>query len=251
MIRTNELAEYLDGLLSADRFADYAPNGLQVEGRAEIRRLVTGVSASQALLDRAVALRADAILVHHGFFWKNEPRTLTGLRAKRVGTLLRNDISLLGYHLPLDAHEEFGNNTGVLRAIGCTPTGTFSAGQAVDGWFGELPAAIPMHALVERIAKACDRAPLVFAHGPDAVRKVGVCTGGGASFFEAAIAAGADVFISGEPAEMSAGLAHELGANFVAAGHHATERFGPQQLGEHLRERFDLHVEFVDIDNPV
>jgi putative NIF3 family GTP cyclohydrolase 1 type 2 len=161
------------------------------------------------------------------------------------------DVSLFGYHLPLDAHPRLGNNVGVLRAIGCEPTVTFSAGQSVDGWIGEPAEPTPLSELLKRIERFSVVPPLVLGDRPELIRKVGICTGGGAGFFEAAVAAGCDLFISGEPSEMAQGLAHELGAIFVAAGHHATERFGPQLLGEHMSDKFDIDVQFVDISNPV
>lgn len=250
MIERDALARHLDTYLNTAAFNDYAPNGLQVEGRTNIETIVTGVSANQALIDAAIARGADALLVHHGFFWKNEPRALTGIRARRVRSLFAHGISLFGYHLPLDAHAEVGNNVGVLRAIGATPSGTFDAGSSIEGWLGQMDAT-PVKEVVQRVATACDQTPTAFLHGPDSVKRVGICTGGGAGFFEAAAAAGVDLFISGEPAEMSQGLARELGVHFVAAGHHATERFGPRALGEHLEATFALDVEFVDIPNPV
>lgn len=250
-VNRDELGRYLDELLDVGSFQDYAPNGLQVEGRKQISRIVVGVSANQALIDSAIAADADALLVHHGFFWKNEPRTLTGIRAKRVRALMVSDISLFGYHLPLDAHPTVGNNVGVLRAIGCPPTGNFSAGHSIDGWIGEPEAPMALKEVLAAIERFSVGPPLVLGPRPETIHRVGICTGGGASFFEAAAAAGCDLFISGEPSEMAKGLAHELGVTFVAAGHHATERFGPQLLGEHLSDKFDINVEFVDISNPV
>lgn len=250
-VSRSELAAYLNQLLTCDAFSDYAPNGLQVEGRQTIEYIVTGVSANQALIDASVGRGADALLVHHGFFWKNEPRTLTGIRARRVRALLTADISLFGYHLPLDAHPEFGNNVGVLRAIGATPSGTFSAGHAVDGWLGEFEEPTTLRELTASIGRFSVGDPRVFSSGDGPISRVGVCTGGGASFFEAAVEAGCDAFISGEGSEMAQGLSHELRVPFIAAGHHATERFGPQLLGQHLAEKFDLRVEFVDISNPI
>jgi dinuclear metal center YbgI/SA1388 family protein len=250
-VTRDELAAYLAELLDCASFSDYAPNGLQVEGRESIDFVVTGVSANQALINEATRRGADALLVHHGFFWKNEPRTLTGIRARRVRSLLTADVSLFGYHLPLDAHAKYGNNVGVLRALGARPLGTFSAGQAIDGWLGEWDRPRELSEVVAAIQTFSVGEPTVFDPGCGSVRKVGVCTGGGAGFFQAAVAAECDVFISGEASEMAQGLSHELGVPFIAAGHHATERFGPRLLGEHLGEKFDLRVEFVDISNPI
>ena len=250
MMQRTELAAYLDTLLDAPSFSDYAPNGLQVEGRSTIGRLVVGVSANQALIDAAVAHEADAVLVHHGFFWRNEPRTLTGLRARRVGSLMRHEISLFGYHLPLDAHELFGNNVGVLRALGATPNARFGGAPAL-GWLGTLETPLRADAIVDAVTAAVGQAPVAFLHGSAVVERIAVVTGGGAGFFEEALDAGAELFITGEPSEQSQGLAEELGAHFVAAGHHATERFGPRALGEHIAERFGIDVAFIDVPNPV
>jgi dinuclear metal center YbgI/SA1388 family protein len=245
-----ELSTYLDGLLEPGRFTDYAPNGLQVEGRAEVTRIVTAVSANQAAIDAAVEARADAMVVHHGFFWRNEDRAIVGPRARRLSALLANDVSLLAYHLPLDAHPDVGNNVGLLRAIGATPTTPF-AGQPPIGWIGRFSAPVALDALVATLERATERAPLVFADGPRYVARVAAVSGGGAGYFEEAAGAGVDLFLTGEPSEMAQGLAAELGVTFVAAGHHGTERFGPRALGEHLAERFGLDARFVDIPNPV
>lgn len=245
------LRRALDEYLRVDDFRDYAPNGLQVEGAHEIRRIVTGVSANRALLDAAAEAEADAVLVHHGFFWKNEPRTLTGIRAGRVRILMKQDMSLFGYHLPLDAHPEVGNNVGLLRALGAEPTGTFAAPGDLDGWVGTLDVALSGEEVVARVSDACGQPALSFLHGPESVRTIGVCTGGGAGFFEHAVAHGVDLFVTGEPAEWSSAQAAELGANFVSGGHHATERFGPRALGEWIADRFDVDVRFIDVANPV
>jgi dinuclear metal center YbgI/SA1388 family protein len=249
-VALGELARYLDGLLEPERFADYAPNGLQVEGRGEVRRLITAVSANQAAIDAAVAARADALLVHHGFFWRHDVPTIVGLRARRLAALLGAQISLLGYHLPLDAHPEVGNNVGLLAAIGATPEVPFG-GTPPIGWIGTLGAPSTVASVIAACGEATGRPPLAFVHGPATVTRVAALSGGGAGYFEEAMAAGADLFVTGEPSEMAQGLAVELGGTFVAAGHHGTERFGPQRLGAHLKARFGLEVEFVDIDNPV
>lgn len=245
-----ELRAALDALLQPSAFRDYAPNGLQVEGGEAIARVVTGVSANQALLDAAIEWNADAIVVHHGWFWKNEPREVTGIRARRLGTLLANGVSLFAYHLPLDAHPEVGNNAQLLRGVGLEPTGTFPLGE-FDGLYADVAPAVHVDELVLRIGSACGQPPTAFLHGPDRVRRVAVCTGGGAGFFEAAVGAGADLYLTGEPAERSAAEARELGAHFVAAGHHATERFGPRAIGDWIADRFPVEVRFVDVPNPV
>lgn len=251
-IHRRDLAAHLDALLEPELFRDYAPNGLQVEGRDAIEHVAVGVSANQALIDRAIEIGADAILVHHGFFWKGEPRTLVGWRARRIGALLRHEISLFGYHLPLDAHAELGNNVGVLRALGArVMEGARFGGSPPIGFLGALAEPLPREEALARIGEAIGPIRAAFAHGPALVKTIGVVTGGGASFFEEALDCGADLFITGEPSEQSQGYASELSGTFVAAGHHATERFGPRLLGEHVREHFDVNVTFLDIDNPV
>jgi len=249
-VALSELARYLDRLLEPERFVDYAPNGLQVEGGPEVARLITAVSANQASIDAAVAADADAMLVHHGFFWRGEERTITGPRARRLASLLGANMSLLAYHLPLDAHAEVGNNVGLLAAIGATPETPF-AGTPPIGWIGTLASPAPVGEVIAALGQATGRPPLTFVHGPPVVRRVAVVSGGGAGFLDEAVSKGADLFVTGEPSEMAQGLAAELGATFVAAGHHATERFGPQRLGDHLAAQFGLEVCFVDVDNPV
>jgi dinuclear metal center YbgI/SA1388 family protein len=248
-VALTDLIRHLEQLLEPDRFVDYAPNGLQVEGRPDVTRIVTTVSANQAAIDAAVADRADALVTHHGFFWRNEGRAITGHRARRLAGLLGHGISLLAYHLPLDAHAVFGNNVGLLRTIGARPTSPF-AGTPPVGWVGELAEPAETTEFVQRVAIATMGTPLVFAHGPSTVRRVAAVSGGGAGYFEEAADAGVDAFVTGEPSEMAQGLAAELGITFVAAGHHRTERFGPRALGQHLAEHFGLVVTFVDIDNP-
>lgn len=243
------LARHLDALLDAASFDDYAPNGLQVEGTRPIEHVAVGVSANGALIERAIESGADAILVHHGFFWRSDPRTITGLRYRRIAPLIRHGMSLFGYHLPLDAHVSLGNNVGVLEAVGASRTEAF--GRPPIGWLGELPEPADRGVIVARLAEATGQTPLALLHGPASVKRIGVVTGGGAGFFEAALESGADLFVTGEPSEQSQGLAAELGANFVAAGHHATERFGPRRLGEHLHETFGVRVTFIDVPNPV
>ncbi len=248
MVSLEELVGYLDGLLGAQGTADYAPNGLQVEGRAEVRRLVTGVSACEALLREAVAEGADAVLVHHGWFWKGEPAPVVGMRRRRLALLLRHDISLLAYHLPLDRHPQLGNNAQLGRVLGL-------AGEAVaeEGllWEAVLEPPASLQALAGRVAEALGRAPLVVAAGEHPVRRLCWCTGAAQGLIHAAAARGADAFLSGEIAERTVHEARELGVHYLAAGHHATERYGVQALGEHLAQRFGLEHRYVELDNPV
>ncbi|MEH6568157.1 MAG: Nif3-like dinuclear metal center hexameric protein [Halioglobus sp.] len=247
-----ELQNHLDLLLEPDRFNDYCPNGLQVEGKSRISRLVTGVTASQALVDQAVAWGADAILVHHGYFWNGENQVIVGMKRRRVKALLTADVSLLAYHLPLDAHPELGNNACLGRLMGleeALPLEPDVIGGL--GCIGTLPSALPARLLIERIAQFTRRQPLHIGDGESPVQKVAWCTGAAQNYLEAAVAAGADIFVTGEISEQSVHIAREEGVHFVSAGHHATERYGVQAVGAHLAEKFGIEHHFIDIDNPV
>ena len=248
-IALTELVEHLDTYLEAARFKDYCPNGLQVEGRPHVARLLTGVTACQALLDYAVAHHFDAVLVHHGYFWRNESPRITGLRRRRLGTLIHHDISLLAYHLPLDAHPECGNNAQMAQRFGWQPRGHF--GDEDLGWLGEAPAPIRLDALARQLAQSYGREPLVIGDAERTIRTLAWCSGGAQGWFEAAIDAGADAFLTGEISEPCTHLARESGVAFLACGHHATERDGIRALGEHLRQHCGIAVEFLDVDNPV
>lgn len=245
----NELRDYNASLLQTGLFKDYCPNGLQVEGRAEVRRIATGVTASQQVLDAAVAWGADAILVHHGYFWRSEEAAITGIKKRRLAQLLRNDVSLLAYHLPLDAHPELGNNARLGQLLGVAERGRF--GEQGIACLGELSSSQTLAKFATRIGQVLERIPQVIGDEAANIRKVAWCSGGGQGYFEAAIAQDADVFISGEASEQSFHLAQESGVAFIAAGHHATERLGIQALGEHLSVRFGLEHRFFDQDNPV
>ncbi|MBK9593816.1 MAG: Nif3-like dinuclear metal center hexameric protein [Rhodocyclales bacterium] len=242
----NELASYLDMLLDCGRFRDYCPNGLQVEGRAGIHRIVCGVSASLTLLQAALAADADAVLVHHGWFWRGEDGRVTGIRRARLKTLLENDLSLFAYHLPLDAHAEFGNNAQLAHRMGWTVDGRF-AEQDV-GFLGRTTGTAG--GLADRLALELGRLPLLVGDPARAVERIAWCSGGAQGYFEQAIAAGADVYVSGEISEQTTHLARESGVPYIAAGHHATERYGVQALAAHLAQRFGIDCRFVDIDNP-
>lgn len=248
-MKLDELQRYLDVLLDAGRFEDYCPNGLQVEGRAEVRRIVAGVSASQVLIDAALERGADALLVHHGWFWRGEDGRVTGFRRHRLKALLAHDISLLAYHLPLDAHPEFGNNAQIALRLGWTAEGRF--GEQDLGWLGSLPEALPAELLARRVATAFGRQPLLVAGDGRPIRRVAWCSGGAQNLFEAAIAEGVDAYLSGEISEQHVHLARETGVAYIAGGHHASERFGVQALAGHLAGHFALDCEFVDVDNPV
>lgn len=244
-----ELVEYLDRLLEPAKFRDYCPNGLQVEGRAEVRLIVAGVTASQALLDAAVAEGADAVLVHHGYFWRGEDGRICGIRKRRLATLLNNDISLLAYHLPLDAHPQLGNNAQWAAALGWQAQGRF--GEQDVGWFGELPQTKSLSSVAESLGAVLRRPPLLIGEGTKPIRRLAWCSGGAQGYFEQAIALGVDAFVSGEISEQTVHLARESGVAYIAAGHHATERFGARALAAHLAENCELDCRFIDVDNPV
>jgi dinuclear metal center YbgI/SA1388 family protein len=251
-MKREELTRYLDQLLETGRFHDYCPNGLQVEGRGEVRRLVAGVTASQALVDAAIARGADALLVHHGWFWRGEDGRVTGFRKTRLQALLAHDISLIGYHLPLDGHAQFGNNAQLAKVLGWTVDGRF--GEQDIGWHGRPAAPTTLIDLTRTITSQLRRAPLVISAAGEPgrpVRRIAWCSGGAQSNFEEAVALGVDVYLSGEISEPNVHLARESGVAYIAAGHHATERYGVQALAVHLAERFGIECEFVDIDNPV
>ena len=252
-MQLRELVAYTNRLLAIDRFSDYCPNGLQVEGRAEIRTLVGGVTACQALLEAALEQGADAVLVHHGYFWKGEDPCLTGMKYRRLATLLRHEIGLLAYHLPLDAHPELGNNAQLARVLDLTVTGTIGDDGRTPGlvMLGEPAAPIGGAAFAAHLATRLGRPPLHIAGSDAPIRQLAWCTGGAQSFIATAHAAGADAFLTGEASEQTVHFARETGLHFFAAGHHATERYGVQALGAHLAQAFDLRFAFIDIDNPV
>lgn len=249
-MQRDELARYLEVCLEAARFRDYCPNGLQVEGRAEVQRVVCGVTASQALIEAAIAARADALLVHHGWFWRGEDGRVTGFRKQRMARLLAHDINLYAYHLPLDAHAEWGNNAQLAQRLGWHVEGRF--GEQDIGFFGR-PAAENCTAddLAADLEGVLGRPPQRVGNGQRKLRRIAWCSGGAQGYFEQAIAAGADCFVSGEISEQTWHLALESGIPYIAAGHHATERYGVQALGAHLRECHGLECIYVEIDNPV
>lgn len=244
-----ELENYTGQLLEVERFRDYCPNGVQVEGRNEIKRLVSGVSASLDFLKAAVAAGADALLVHHGWFWKNEDARITGIKRVRLEWLLRHDVSLLAYHLPLDAHPQLGNNAQLAGKLGARIDGWF--GEQVLAAHGELSAPLELSAWARQTGEALGRTPLVIGEPGREIRRVAWCSGGAQGHFEEAVRLGVDAFLTGEISEQNTHVARETGVAFVAAGHHATERYGVQALGAHLAERFGIEHRFIDIANPV
>ena len=251
MMNNLELERLLNEKLSTDRINDYAPNGLQVEGKAEIQKIITGVTASQPLIDYAVAQQADAILVHHGYFWKSENPCIRGMKGKRIKTLLVNDINLYGYHLPLDVHPELGNNAKLAQLLGIIDLQPLENSSTSIPVWGTLKDPVNAEEFAHRIEQVLHRKPLICTeNGPHLIRKVGICTGGGQGYIDLAAAQGCDAFITGEVSEQTIHSAREQGIHFFAAGHHATERYGIKALGEWLAAEYGLDVEFKDIDNP-
>lgn len=247
----NDLIARLDDLLQPGRFADYCPNGLQVQGRGEVRHIVSGVTASEALIDAAIAEGADAILVHHGYFWKGESPVVTGMKKRRLAKLLAHDISLLAYHLPLDAHPQLGNNAQLALQLGLVREGPlFPLDSRAVGDVGVLPQAMTPAALAAHIGDVLGRAPLHIAGGPAEIRRVAWCTGGAQGFIEQAIAMGVDAYLSGEISEPTVHAARESGVHYFALGHHASERYGAKALGEWCARELGVTHRFIDIDNP-
>ncbi len=248
MVNREDLLVELDEILQPDRFDDYGPNGLQVEGRPTILRLVTGVTASLALIDRAIALRADAILVHHGWFWRGEDARVVGQKARRLRALMGADINLLAYHLPLDAHPLYGNNATLAAHMGWTVDGRF--GRQDLGMTGQAPACRTLGDLARALKDGLRRAPVLVGDPGAPVGRLAWCTGAAQDWISQAGAAGANTYVSGEISEPTAHYAREMGVAYLACGHHATERYGVRALGTHLAQRFDLEHHFIDLDNP-
>ncbi len=242
------IEKHLAVTLDINRFRDYCPNGLQVEGRGQVSRLVTGVTANLALLEAAVAMRADMVLVHHGYFWRGEDPRVVGPRQRRLKLLLAHEINLFAYHLPLDAHPELGNNAQLAKVLGFEPDGFF--GEQDLGWLGHSTATTAGQ-LAERVAQALGRQPMLIGEPDRPIGRIAWCSGAAQNAMDSAIAAGATAYLSGEISEQTVHLARESGVAYLACGHHATERYGVQALGEHLAREFGIAHSFVDIQNPV
>jgi len=249
MVKINELTHYTQQLMQVAHFKDYCPNGLQVEGRAEIKRIVTGVTASIALLEAAHQVGADLILVHHGYFWRNEAPELVGIKRKRIKFLLEHDINLMAYHLPLDAHGEFGNNVQLGKLLGFEAQNYAGADDLIA--CTELGEGLPLSAITDLIEQRLGRSVLTIGEAAQVIKKVAWCTGAAQGYIDQAIALGVDLFISGEISEQTVHQSIESGVAYISAGHHATERYGVQALGAHLAEKFNLEHVFIDIHNPV
>jgi dinuclear metal center YbgI/SA1388 family protein len=254
-VQADDLAAWLATELQSSRFRDYCPNGLQVEGRPVVRHIIAGVTASEAIIRHAIAVGADTLLVHHGWFWKNEDPRVRGIRRTRLGLVLGHDINLFAYHLPLDAHPQWGNNAQLARVLGLEPAMVNGEPERVgsDGliWLGSAPGIDTLGDLAARVEQRLGRTPLYVGDAAQPVRRIAWCTGAAQGMLQEAIDAGADVFITGEVSEPTVHLARESGVGFISAGHHATERYGVQALGVAIAERFGIRVDFVDIDNPV
>lgn len=245
----SELSDYIESVLEVSRFRDYCPNGVQVEGRSEIRKIASGVTASQRFLDAAVEWGADAVVVHHGYFWRGENAPITGMKKRRIAQLLKHDISLLAYHLPLDAHPELGNNAQLAARLGFKETTRF--GDQNLACLGELTQPQTLDELLASISGVLQREPLALGNRSTKIQTVAWCTGAAQDYHEQAVALGADVFLTGEVSERNAHITDETGVAFIAAGHHATERYGVQALGEHLAAQWGLQHQFLDVDNPI
>lgn len=247
-----DLVSYLDGKLSPEMFRDYCPNGLQIEGKSEINKIVSGVTASQALIDEAIAQKADLILVHHGFFWKGEDECIKGMKRKRIKALLDHDISLIAYHLPLDAHPELGNNARLAQLLGISVTGGLEPENPRSiGNIGCLDEAMSVAEFSQLLASKLGRQPLSIAGGQHKIKTVAWCAGGAQGYIDKAHLLGVDAYVSGEVSEQTYHSAIENGIHYFAAGHHATERYGVQAVGKDLALQFGLQHQYVEIDNPV
>lgn len=246
-----DVLQAFDALLQPARFKDYGPNGLQVEGSGQISRIVSGVTASRALIEAAIEARADAIFVHHGLFWRGQDGCVTGWMKQRLALLLAHDISLFAYHLPLDAHPELGNNAQLGLQLGLNATVRF--GEQELGFLGSRcdgGSFADTGELARHLEKVLNRPVVHVGQPPKAIQTIAWCSGGAQGYFEAAIAAGADAFITGEISEPQAHYAREMGVAFIACGHHASERYGAPAVAAHVAARLGLAHQFIDIDNP-
>lgn len=256
-VSLTELQSAINSLLRVEQFKDYAPNGLQVEGKPSVEKIVSGVTASKALIEAAIDADADAILVHHGYFWRGEEQSIVGIKRKRIELLLNNQISLLAYHLPLDAHAELGNNVQLGKRLGLVQTGEMGRhSNHPIGLIGRLPKPMACAELAVHISDCLGRDPLIIEAtlsegGVSHIETIAWCTGAAQSSIELAVSSGVDAYLTGEVSEPTVHIARESGVHFISAGHHATERYGVQALGELLADKFDLSHQFIDIDNPV
>jgi dinuclear metal center YbgI/SA1388 family protein len=250
-VTNSKLLQSLNLLLKPEKVHDYCPNGLQVEGKQKVSKLVTGVTASQALIDHGVSINADAILVHHGYFWKGESPCITGMKKKRIQTLLQHDINLYAYHLPLDIHPTLGNNAQLAKLLGITDVSPLDDNNPQSVVMkGRFEAGISSTELTDLLSTKLAKRPLHEAANSTRIKTVAWCTGGGQGYINLAADKGMDAYITGEVSEQTIHTAREMGIHFYAAGHHATERYGVKALGEYIQQKLDIEVVFVDIDNP-
>ena len=251
-MKNRKLANKLDQFLEIHQFKDYCPDGLQIEGAEEVKKIITGVTANQALIDLAIEENADAILVHHGFFWKGESQEIVGMKYKRIKALIENNINLYAYHLPLDVHPELGNNAQLAKLLDITDRRPLEPWDKRSvGRVGKFAEAITPDILSARIESVLSRAPLHIDGGKKEIKSIAWCTGGGQDYISIAAEQGIDAFISGEISERTVHIAREMGIHYYAAGHHATERYGVQALGGWIEAELELDVKFIDIANPV
>lgn len=251
-VSRQQIQSELCKLLEPHRFRDYCPNGLQVEGRQEISRIVSGVTASQALIEAAIASGADMLLVHHGYFWKGEAQEITGMKRKRLQKLLTSDLNLFAYHLPLDAHPDFGNNAQLGRLLGFSQeTVVGRPGDTPLVAVGTLKEPLTHQAMLEFLEERLQRQPMGIEGEAKLINRVAWCTGAAQNYIDLAVELGVDAFITGEVSEQTFHVVRETGIHFFAAGHHATERYGVQAVGNYLADKFALNHQFIDIDNPV
>ena len=252
MVTRDELTHYLTSLLQPHNIKDYCPNGLQISGKHEIHTVVTGVTANQALIEAACNLNADALLVHHGFFWRGEDPCIIGHKYNRIKPLIQHDINLFAFHLPLDMHKEFGNNVSLARVLNFIPKGQIDLGDPPNlVWHGVLPQPSSGAQLSDHIEQQLQRKPLYIPGKSSAIKTIAWCTGAAQDYIQLAADFGCDAFLTGEVSERTVDIARETGIHFYAAGHYATERYGVQALGRLLAEHFDLTHNFLEIDNPV
>ena len=249
MVKINELNHYTQQLMQVERFKDYCPNGLQVEGRTEVRKIVSGVTASMALLEAAHKVGADLILVHHGYFWKNEAPEIVGIKQRRIKFLLTHGINLMAYHLPLDAHGELGNNVQLGNLLGFKAQAYIGADSLLA--YTEIEAVLTLSEVATMLELRLARRVMVIGDYEKKIKKIAWCTGAAQGYMEQAIASGVDLYISGEISEQTTHQSIESGVAYISAGHHATERYGVQALGCHLAQKFNLEHQFIDIHNPV
>ncbi len=251
MVQLKDLLSYSNNVLEIERFNDYCPNGLQVEGKMEIKKIISGVTASQALIDAAIKEKADVLLVHHGYFWKGEDARIIGLKYKRVRSLIEAGINLLAYHLPLDAHPLYGNNAKLAEILEFDIAGSFPSGSDAVGMYGTLKTPMSAADFSEKISSTLGREPLHIGENSEQIHTIAWCSGAAQNYIEAAFELGVDAYLTGEISEQTVHIARENGLHFYAAGHHATERYGVKAFGEHLASHFDLNHQFIDIPNPV